>query len=285
MTTLEELTSPVACNWCTGCGNYGIWSAFKKAAVTAGWDNSNTALVAGIGCHGHIANFLKLSAFEGLHGRAIPVASGLKLTNHNLNVFVFTGDGDGLAEGGNHFIHAARRNQDLTIVLHDNALYGLTTGQTSPRSPRGYKSKSTPFGNIEEPFKPLQLALTAGATFLARAYTADTDALADLMMKANAHPGLAVIDVLQPCVTFNQVYTHAFYLANTYKLGDDYDPSDKNVAFEKTAEWGLNKIPLGILYQSKEPTYEEQVPQIKNKTLVQLGTPKRDLKKVFEKYI
>ena len=151
------LHSPNTLTWCSGCGDFGIWSAFMAAAAQAKWNNTNTALVAGIGCHGHIVNFLELTSFEGLHGRAIPVAAGIKLVNHKLNVFVFTGDGDALAEGGNHLIHAARRNQDLTVIIHDNAIYGLTTGQTSPRSPLGFKSKSTPFGNIEEPLQPLRL--------------------------------------------------------------------------------------------------------------------------------
>jgi 2-oxoglutarate ferredoxin oxidoreductase subunit beta len=136
--------------WCPGCGDFGIWTAFQNAASMANWNNTNTVLVAGIGCHGHIVNFMDITSFEGLHGRAIPVASGIKMANHNLNVFVFTGDGDSLSEGGNHFSHAARRNQNLTVIIHDNAIYGLTTGQTSPRSPIGFQSKSTPNGNINE---------------------------------------------------------------------------------------------------------------------------------------
>src|SRR3972149_490933 len=135
MTSMQDLKTQCFPNWCPGCGNLAIWSAFKNAAVANTWDNANTALVAGIGCHGHMVNFVKITSFEGLHGRALPVATGVKLANHDLNVFVFTGDGDCLGEGGNHFIHACRRNHDLTVIIHDNSLYSLTTGQTSPTTP------------------------------------------------------------------------------------------------------------------------------------------------------
>jgi len=279
-----NLLTPNTCNWCPGCGNFGIWSALERAALQAGWDNSNTALVAGIGCHGHIVNFIKLTTFEGLHGRPIPVASGVKMANHKLNVFVLTGDGDCLSEGGNHFIHAARRNQNMTVIIHDNAIYGLTTGQTSPRSPRGFKSKSTPDGNIEEPIHPLRLALSAGATFLARVYSGDIQALADILIKANNHDGLAVIQVLQPCVTFNKEYTHIFYQENMYALDENYDPSDKAAAFAKTMEWGEKKIPVGIIYEAQEPSYESRMSQLKKQALVAGGAKKRDISALLKSY-
>ncbi len=263
----------------------GIWTAFKRAAVLEGWNNGNSAIVAGIGCHGHIVNFVNMTAFEGLHGRAIPVASGLKLANHKLNVFVFTGDGDSLAEGGNHFIHAARRNQNITVVLHDNAIYGLTTGQTSPRSPKGYKSKSTPTGNIEEPLHPLRIALSAGATFLARVYSGDIPRLTEILIRANNHPGFALVDILQPCVTFNKIYSHAFYQENIYEVGDKYDATDKVAAFAKSLEWGLKKIPVGVLYEVREPTYEEQVPQIAKESLVAKPVKKRDITSLYSHYM
>lgn len=284
MTTIHGLLTSETCTWCPGCGNFAIWTAFKEAAVQENWNNSNTALTAGIGCHGHIVNFVNLTTFEGLHGRAIPVATGIKLANNALNVFVFTGDGDCLAEGGNHFIHAARRNQDITVILHDNAIYGLTTGQTSPRSPKGFKSKSTPDGNIEEPLHPLRMALSAGATFLARVYATDIPLLKELLIAANKHHGFAMIDVLQPCVTFNRQYSHQFYQENIYRLGDDYDPTDKEAAFAKTLEWGLKQIPVGILYREERSTYEEQVPQIAKKPLVKQPISKRNIQPLFVKY-
>lgn len=280
----EQFDTPNMCNWCPGCGNMGIWTGFKRAAALEGWNNGNTAIVAGIGCHGHIMNFVNLTAFEGLHGRAIPVASGIKLANHKLNVFVFTGDGDCLAEGGNHFMHAARRNQNITVILHDNAIYGLTTGQTSPRSPKGYKSKSTPTGNIEEPLHPLRMALSAGATFLARVYSGDIPRLTEILIRANNHPGFAMIDILQPCVTFNRMYSHAFYQENIYEVGEKYDPTDKELAFAKSLEWGLKKIPVGVLYEVREPTYEEQVPQLASGALVAKPIKKRDISSLYNHY-
>lgn len=284
MSALDDLKTPNMCNWCPGCGNFGIWTAFKRAAVLEKWDNTNTAIVAGIGCHGHINNFIKLTSFEGLHGRPIPVASGVKMANNKLNVFVFTGDGDCLAEGGNHFIHAARRNQNITVILHDNAIYGLTTGQTSPRSPHGYKSKSTPAGNLDNPLNPLSLAITAGATFVARVYSGDVPRLTELIIKANQHQGFAVLQILQPCVTFNKEYSHIFFQENIYQLDNNYNPQDKQAAFAKSLEWGIERIPVGILYQVSEPTYEEQMPQIKDKPLIGMPVKKRNINELLQSF-
>lgn len=284
MTTLDDLKTPKTCTWCPSCGNFGIWAAFKQAAVLEGWDNTNTAMVAGIGCHGHMLNFVKLSSFEGLHGRPIPVASGIKTANNRLNVFVFTGDGDCLGEGGNHFIHTARRNEDLTVILHDNAIYGLTTGQTSPRSPCGYKSKSTPGGNPDDPINPLAVAISAGATFVARAYTGDLPRLTDLLIKANRHKGFSVLQILQPCVTFNKEYSHNFYQENIYHLDKDYNATDKLAAFAKSLEWGTKQIPTGILYQTDEPSCEGGSPQIKNESLVDMHVEKRNVDELLLNY-
>lgn len=281
---MEDLTSPCNPTWCPGCGNFGIWGALKAAAVQQGWDNSNSVLVAGIGCHGHIINFIKLTSFEGLHGRSIPVATGVKMANNRLNVFVSTGDGDCLAEGGNHFIHACRRNHDLTILLHDNALYSLTTGQTSPVSPHGFKTKSTPHGNLDEPFSPLALAIASGATFVARGYSGDLQKLSELIIKANEHKGLSVIDILQPCVTFNKLYSNEFFRENTYYLPEDYDFLNKEKAFTKALEWGEKQIPLGILYKAEKPSYESQVEQISEKSLVENSVEKKDIQSLFKKY-
>lgn len=284
MLTAQDYNTIYTPNWCPGCGNFGIWVAFKEAAAKQKWDETNTVITAGIGCHGHIINFTKVTSFEGLHGRPIPVACGIKMANHSLNVFVFTGDGDALAEGGNHFIHAARRNHNVTVILHDNAIYGLTTGQTSPTSSKGYKSKSTPYGNLDEPLHPLRVALAAGATFLARVYSSNVKMLADLIIKANAHQGFAVIQILQPCVTFNSEYTHAYYLKNIYPLDSAYDPANKILAYEKLLEWGEKKIPVGIIYQSNELSYEAQIPQIANSPLVNNLCKKQNLSKLLKQY-
>ncbi len=252
------MSAPDIPTWCPGCGDFAIWEAFNQACAQENWNNSNSCLVAGIGCHGHIVNFLEMSAFEGLHGRTLPLASGIKISNPNLNVFVFSGDGDGLSEGGNHFIHACRRNHNLTVILHDNSLYALTTGQTSPRSPHDFKTKSSPYGNPDQPLQPLQLALTSGATFLARAYSGDIPKLKDIIIQANNHKGLSIIQVLQPCVTFNKLYTHYFFQHNTYWLPPEYNSHDKTIAYSKLSEWGEHQIPLGVFYQEDRPTYEDQ---------------------------
>jgi 2-oxoglutarate ferredoxin oxidoreductase subunit beta len=287
MTEINDLLTPCTPNFCPGCGDFGIWSAFKQAAVKADWNNGNTALCTGVGCHAHILNFIKITGFGSLHGRSVPNAEGIKLANPDLNVFTFVGDGDCLAEGGNHFIHACRRNHDITIILHDNAIYGLTTGQTSPRSPHGFVTKSTPEGNIDEPVNPLALAVAMGATFVARAYAGDIPHLADLIVQANNHKGIAIVDALQPCVTFNKSITHEYYQQNTYKLGDDYDPTDKVEAFKKAQEWGEKKIPVGIFYKVDRPTYDEQIPVYakKVKKNVCREVEKRDVSELFEKLV
>lgn len=284
MTKLEDLTTHCLPTWCPGCGNFGTWGAFKNAAVKGGWDSSNTVLVAGIGCHGHIINFTKVTSFEGLHGRAIPVATGVKLANHKLHVFVFTGDGDCLGEGGNHFIHACRRNHDLTVLIHDNAIYGLTTGQTSPTSPHGFKSKSTPAGNLDQPFSPVTLAIASGASFVARAFSGDIPKLTELIVKANQHPGLSVIDVLQPCTTFNSEYDYKFLQENIYQLEKGHDATSKEAALVKSLEWGSKQIPVGIFYRAEKPSYESQLSQLKEKTLVEGDFPQPGLADLFKKY-
>jgi len=284
MPTLEQLKTPCDPNWCPGCGNLALWGSFKKAAVEEGWDNTNTALVAGIGCHGHILNFTKLTSFESLHGRAVPVAVGIKMANHMLNTFVFSGDGDSLAEGCNHLVHTARRNHDITLILHDNGLYALTTGQTSPATPHDFVTKSTPQGNPDWPLNPLAVAIAAGATFVARAFTGDLEKAKELIIAANNHKGFALVDVMQPCHTFNKVLTHDFYQENTYYLGDDHDVTNKVTAFEKAQEFGEKAVPLGVFYKEDKPSYESQLPQIEQMPLVAGNPIRKDINELFDGY-
>ena len=285
MTTPADLKTKCDPNWCPGCGNLAIWAAFKSACVEKDWNSLNSVMVAGIGCHGHIINFTKMTSFEGLHGRAIPVATGIKLANHLLNVFVFTGDGDCLGEGGNHYLHAARRNHDIKVFLHDNALYALTTGQTSPATPHGSITKSTPQGNPDYPLNPLTLALAAGATFVARAYAGDINYVKEMMIKATDHKGFAVVDILQPCTTFNKMMTHEFLQTNTYHLGPDHDASNKQAAFLKIGEFGEKSIPLGVFYQEEKPSYESQLPQLKQMPLIAHKIVRDNVKELFKQYI
>jgi len=272
MPNYTNLKTPVTPTWCPGCGDFGIWTAFKMAAQQEKWDDTNTFLTAGIGCHGHILNYLRLTSFEGLHGRDLALASGVKLAQPNLNVFSFTGDGNCLSEGGNHFIHTARRNHNITVVLHDNAIYGLTTGQTSPRTPKGMPTRSNPEGAYDEPLNPLATAIAVGATFVARCYSGDIEYLAELFIKANNHRGFALIDVLQPCVTFNKVYSHFFYQKSIYRLPEDFDKTNKTKAFEKSLEWAEGSIPTGIFYEVNLPTAEEHftTPKIETRNLSNL---------------
>jgi 2-oxoglutarate ferredoxin oxidoreductase subunit beta len=285
MTTMADLSTGVIPTWCPGCGNFPLWTAFKNSAVEKNWNNENSVIVAGIGCHGHLVNFTKMTSFEGLHGRPLPIATGIKLANPKLNVFVFTGDGDCLGEGGNHFIHACRRNHGIKIILHDNGLYALTTGQASPLTEHGVKTKSTPEGNLDFPLNPLVMAIASGATFVARAYASDIKFLSELMIKAVEHKGIAVIDVLQPCETFNKVLTHQFYQQNTYHLPENYNPKDKEVALKTAYKFGEKKIACGIIYQEEKISYESQFDYLGNKTLVEISSERNNIDNILKKYI
>jgi len=206
---MDDLATYAENTWCPGCGNFGILGAFKKAVrqlEAGGMDRRDLVVVAGIGQHGKIFDYLNLSGFYGLHGRSVATAQGIKLANPRLKVVVFVGDGDTYGEGLSHVVFAAKRNADITVIVHNNGAYGLTTGQATPTSVKGFHGPSTPRGSVEEPFNPLMLMLSAGATFVARGYAAKLDHLADLFVRAIGHDGFSLVDVLQPCVTFNNTY-------------------------------------------------------------------------------
>ncbi len=264
--------------WCPGCGDFGIWMSLRQALANMGIGPEDATLLFGIGCHGNMYDWINVYGFAGLHGRSIPAAQGLKLANHKLPVICICGDGDSLGEGGNHFIHAAKRNPDITVIIHDNQVYGLTTGQAAPTAKPGFKTKSTPDGVVDSPISPTALALTAGATFVARGFAGDAVGLTDLIVKAVQHKGFAVIDALQPCVTFDKVHTYSWYRQRMYKLeGTGYTPNDKMKAFEKAFEWG-DKIPTGIFFQEEKPTAEDHEPALTDKILreLPLGIPNLD---------
>lgn len=264
--------------WCPGCGDFGIWAAIKNALVELNLGPAQAVFVFGIGCNSNMYDCFQAVNFESLHGRPLPLASGVRIANHNLPVFVVAGDGDAMGEGGNHFIHTARRNHDLTYIIHDNQFYALTTGQTSPTSPRGFKTKSDPEGSIDNPLNPLTLALSAGATFVARGFAGDIPSLTQLIIKAHQHKGFSVLDVLQPCVTFNHVNTYQSYRQNIYKLDETHNPQDKIQAYTKALEWEqTGKIPLGVFYDVQKDTYEEDIEQIKQTALVDQPLDKIDL--------
>ncbi|NCN82365.1 MAG: 2-oxoacid:ferredoxin oxidoreductase subunit beta [Candidatus Pacebacteria bacterium] len=257
--------------WCAGCGNWGIGKAVELALKKQQLSPDGVIMLFDIGCSGNMNDFINAYAMHTLHGRALATAVGVKIANHKLPVLVTGGDGALYGEGGNHFLHACRGNHDLTVIVHDNSVYGLTTGQVSPTASKGKKSKSTPSGIIERPVNPLLLALTQGATFVAQGFTAQLPQLAELITAGMQHKGLAIINVLQPCVTFNKENTYAYYIKNTYKLPEDHDKSNFAQALEQAQSVFAERFPLGILYETTRPTYQEELPQLENHSLVKRG--------------
>ncbi len=283
MVTIKDLNTPAVNTWCPGCGNFGILNALKRAIVKLDLDPSNVVIVSGIGCHGKIVDYIRVNGFHGIHGRVLPVATAVKLANHKLTVIGHGGDGDSYAIGIGHLPHAARRNIDITLIVHDNKIYGLTTGQTSPTSPRGIKTKSTPFGAIEIPIDPISLAIVSGATFVARGYSGDIEHLTWLIQESIKHKGFALIDVLQPCVTFYNTYS--YYSKRVYRLEDDesYDNTNREMALERAQEWN-DKIPIGIFYRARRPVYEDELPQLKKGPLVEHNIENIDISKLLEEF-
>ena len=270
--------------WCLGCGNYGIWNSLKKAFVKLCLKPHEILVVYGIGCSGNGANFTRTYAFHALHGRPLPVATGAKLADHKLNVIIMSGDGDGAGIGGNHFIHTCRRNINMTYLMHNNKVYGLTTGQTSPTSDKGFKTKSTPYGVLEKPVNSILLALAAGATYVARGFSGNTRHLTEIIGRAIKHEGFSFIDVLQPCVTFNKQNTYDFYRERIYDLSEikDYNKSSLDDAMKKAME--EEKIPVGIFYQEKRSVYEDGLKQIERKPLVDHIITDVDINKLLNNY-
>ena len=254
--------------WCPGCGNFGILSAVKKALVELNLSPHDVLLVSGIGQAGKLPHYMKGNVFNSLHGRPVPPAIGAKLANKELTVIAVSGDGDGYGEGGNHLIHAARRNHDITYLVHNNQIYGLTKGQTSPTSDIGFVTKTTPQG-APPPVNPISLAIAAGATFVARAFAGDIDYLSSIIEQGINHRGFALIDILQPCVSFNHKNTYQWYRDRVYKMeeGKEYNSSDKVAAFKKAQEWG-NHIPIGVFYRENKPVYESAFAALEKSTLV-----------------
>jgi len=260
--------SEVKPDWCPGCGDFGVLTAVAKSASELNLDPKDILVVSGIGCSSNFPGFFNSYGFHGIHGRSIPIATGAKLSNHDLNVVVTGGDGDGYGIGIGHFIHAMRRNLNITYIVMNNGTYGLTTGQTSPTSERGYKTKSTPQGSIEDPINPIPLSLISGATYVARGFSGDPSGMSNLITKGIDHKGFSLIDVFSPCVTYNKVNTYDFYRERTYKLLDtDHDPSNFNNAIEKSFELD-EKIPIGLFYQKNSPTYEDEEPVLKSGSLL-----------------
>ena len=270
--------------WCPGCGNFGILKALNKALVELGIEPHRVLLVSGIGQAGKLPHYTKSNVFNALHGRTLPVAIGAKIANPELVVIAVGGDGDGYGEGGNHFIHAARRNHDITYLVHNNQVYGLTKGQASPTSDLSFVTKTTPYGAVS-PVNPIALAIVSGASFVARSFAGDIDHLSSLIKEAITHRGFSLIDILQPCVVFNHKNTFQWYRERVYKLKENgYNPGDKMAAFEKAQEWG-NKIPIGVIYRVEKSTYEEQIPALKRGPLVQRELDPMQTEKLVDEFL
>jgi len=287
MITSEQLEGVQKITWCTGCGNFGILAALKKAVQDLGSPQNEFLLVSGIGCGSKIPHYINLNAIHSLHGRSIPVAQGAHLANLDLKVIANVGDGDTLGEGLGHLLHAARRNVNVAVFIHNNGVMGLTTGQYSPSSPRGYVSKTSPLGSGApmDPVNPVALAIAGGATFAARGFSGDQKLLTHLMTEAVKHEGFAVVDILQPCQTWNRTLTWKFYNEHTYSLQETgHDISDKLVALEKALSNG-EKIPIGLFYKVKAPVLAENLALPKDGRLKDHETSLEEVQAIIDELI
>ncbi len=279
-----SLASPYFPTWCPGCGNFGVWTAFKNALAELQIPEEDVVIVYGVGCSGNMADFNRVYGFHSLHGRAVASAVAIKMANHRLKVIVVAGDGDTYGEGLNHFLSSCRGNHDITILVHDNQVYGLTTGQAAPTTTRGEKTKSTPTGAPEQAINPLGLALTADATFLARGFSGEIGHLTTLIKAAIQHEGISLVDMFQPCFTFNHHNTYAFFKERVYHLENEgHNPSDKFAAWQKTHE--LDRLPIGIFYEEKEgrPAMHKNFPQLDKGPLVKQSIAQINLTPVLSK--
>jgi len=270
--------------WCPGCGNFGILEALNRALIEMEIEPHQVLLVSGIGQAGKLPHYTRGNVFNSLHGRPVPPAIGAKIANSELIVIAVSGDGDAYGEGGNHFLHAARRNHDITYLVHDNQVYGLTKGQASPTSDVGFITKTTPYG-ATSPVNPIALAIVSGASFVGRGFAGDIDHLSHLIKKGITHRGFALIDILQPCISFNHKNTFQWYRERVYKLEDErYDPSDKKAALEKALVWGEG-IPIGIIYEENLPVYEDQLPALSEGPLVKQKIAPRRVEKLLAEFM
>jgi 2-oxoglutarate ferredoxin oxidoreductase subunit beta len=266
MPSLDDYKGQVPA-WCPGCGNYGILKVFKDALVDLGIEPHQFTIVSGIGQAGKLPHYLKCNTFNGLHGRTLPVATGIRLANHEMLVIAVAGDGDCYGEGGNHLLNAMRRNINVKLFVHNNQIYGLTKGQPSPTSMEGMVTKNQPFGVFSEQLNPMALAVALDCSFVARGFVGDMDSLRELMKASIQHKGFSLLDILQPCVTFNKINTHKWYKERVYQIEPGFNPEDRVEAFKKSLEWG-DRIPVGIIYRNNRPLLEERIPVLQEQPLI-----------------
>ncbi|KQL39387.1 2-oxoacid ferredoxin oxidoreductase [Bacillus sp. FJAT-25509] len=259
MATFKEFRNNIKPNWCPGCGDFSVQASIQRAAANVGLEPDNLAVISGIGCSGRISGYINSYGLHGIHGRSLPIAQGVKMANRDLTVIASGGDGDGFAIGLGHTIHAIRRNIDVTYIVMDNQIYGLTKGQTSPRSDVGFKTKSTPHGSVESALSVMEMALTAGGTFVAQSFSSDLKELTSLIEQGINHKGFSLINVFSPCVTYNKVNTYDWFKENLVKLSDveGYDPSNKEMAMQTLMQ---NKgLVTGLIYQNKDQKSYQQL--------------------------
>ena len=268
--SMKDFKSEVPPDWCPGCGDFGVLNALFQSCAEMGLHPHEVLVVSGIGCSSNLPGFFRSYGVHALHGRALPFATGARLANHAMTVIATGGDGDGYGIGLNHFIQAMRRNINLTYIVMNNEIYGLTTGQTSPTSETGMKTKSTPFGNLEGMLNPMALALASGCCYVARGFSGQPKHLMKLYEEGIEYPGFALIDVFSPCVTFNKQNTYQWFRERVYRLEDtDHDPTDFHAAMDKALEWG-QRIPIGLIYRNPNPipTLDMMDPALQNGPLV-----------------
>lgn len=256
--TFKDFRNDIKPNWCPGCGDYSVQASIQRAAANAGLTPENMAVISGIGCSGRISGYIRSYGLHGIHGRSLPIAQGVKMANRDLTVIASGGDGDGYAIGMGHTVHAMRRNIDITYIVMDNQIYGLTKGQTSPRSAAGFVTKSTPHGAIENTLSPMELAVTSGATFVAQSFSTDLKDLTAIIEAGIRHKGFSFINVFSPCVTYNKVNTYDWFKEHLISLKEieGYDSSNREMAMKTLIEH--ESLVTGIIYQDKErPSYQD----------------------------
>lgn len=288
MATFKDFRNNVKPNWCPGCGDFSVQAAIQRAAANVGVIPEKLAVISGIGCSGRISGYINSYGLHGIHGRSLPIAQGVKMANRELTVIASGGDGDGFAIGTGHTIHAIRRNIDVTYIVMDNQIYGLTKGQTSPRSEMGFKTKSTPAGSIESSLSIMEMALTAGASFVAQSFSSDLKELTSLIEQGIDHKGFSLINVFSPCVTFNKVNTYDWFKENLTSLStiDGYNSSDRMQAMNTLMQH--DGLVTGLIYQNKEkPPYEQLVKGFRDEPLVkqELGLEKEDFNQLTAEFM
>lgn len=294
MPEIKDFVTPNKPTWCPGCGNFGMFEAMKRALAELGWEKREFAVFWGIGCHGNGADFYDVQGFHALHGRALPAATGFALTRPDMRTIVMAGDGDGYGLGLGHFVHSLRRNVDMTYIAHNNQIYGLTTGQASPTTEHLMRTASTPAGVLEEPVNPIGLALAEGATFVARGFAGDIPHLTELYVAALSHRGFALVDVFQPCVTWNHLNTFAWFRDRVYRLDRaDHDPSNRAAAFELSLTTFHEmmctpsecRVPTGVFYREEgRPTYQDGLPQLESGPSWRHATAPRDIAGILRRF-